>query len=213
MPVSNAFDGIDLNFRPRSYFRPVPLETHLLARIKGTRRKAAVQRLLDGRSGDGIEPWLSDSSLDDLHRQALERAHPAWMGGEYLPNLHGFEVEIARITLASVTQDVTAIYARRGSRRIHYRVADDYKGETLQGRTTRTSVHPLTLGEIERFFNEAWSLIEVLDMNFADFYGYDPDDLLQYAQVESDFYPQFSALCRKRIEIWAAQAKQRELRV
>ena len=34
--------GIDLSFRPRSYFWPLGLETHLLARIKGAERKAAL---------------------------------------------------------------------------------------------------------------------------------------------------------------------------
>ena len=34
--------GIDLTFRPESYFWPLGLETHLLARIKGAERKAAV---------------------------------------------------------------------------------------------------------------------------------------------------------------------------
>lgn len=64
---------------------------------------------------------------------------------------------IVRITIASVTQDVTCVYARRSKRRIHYRVVDEYENETLSGKTTRTSTHPLTLGELETFFNNAWS--------------------------------------------------------
>jgi hypothetical protein len=35
------------------------------------------------------------------------------MGGEYLPDLIPNEVEIARITIASTTQDVTCVYARQ----------------------------------------------------------------------------------------------------
>jgi hypothetical protein len=53
------------------------------------------------------------------------------MGGEYLPDLKQDEVEIARITIASTTQDVTSVFARRGKHRIYYRVVDEYGGETL----------------------------------------------------------------------------------
>ena len=36
--------GIDLDSRPNSYFWPKGLETHLLSRIKGAERKAALKR-------------------------------------------------------------------------------------------------------------------------------------------------------------------------
>ena len=42
------------------------------------------------------------------------------MGGEYLPALSQKEVMIASITIASTTQDVTSVYARRGKKRICY---------------------------------------------------------------------------------------------
>jgi hypothetical protein len=51
---------------------------------------------------------------------------------------------IAGITIASTTQDVTCVYARRGKNRIHYRVVDEYQGDTLSDRQARTSVRPLT---------------------------------------------------------------------
>ena len=38
------------------------------------------------------------------------------MGGEYLPDCDLNEVEIARITMASTTQDVTCVYAKRVAR-------------------------------------------------------------------------------------------------
>src|ERR1700680_1429675 len=61
-----------------------------------------------------------------------------------------------RITIASTTQDVTSVYACRGKYRIHYRVVDEYDGDTLSGRNTRTSARPLSLGELEAFFNGAF---------------------------------------------------------
>ena len=87
------------------------------------------------------------------------------MGGEYLPDQRRREVEIARITIASVTQDVTSIYARRTKHRIVYRVVDEYGGETLAEKNTRSSKQPLTLVQLADFFLGGWDLLQVLEMN------------------------------------------------
>jgi hypothetical protein len=81
------------------------------------------------------------------------------MGGEYLPDLKRNEVMIARITIASTTQDVTCVYARRGKDRITIVWWTSTKGKTLREKTTRTSNRPLTLGELESFFDRAWPII------------------------------------------------------
>ena len=200
--------GIDLTFRPSSYFWPLGLETHLLARIKGAERKAALKQLIDAKLLDEIPDFLAQSALSDGERQALGRIHPAFMGGEYLPDLLENEVAIARITIASTTQDVTSVYARRRKRRIYYRVVDEYEGETLSGKNTRTSTRPLSLGELEAFFNGAWSIFDVLAMNFGHS-GYDRDEMLDFVVgVESQFYPQISELYQRRIDAWAAPRRE-----
>src|SRR5688500_13870235 len=159
--------AIDLSFRPRSYFWPLEVETHLLARVKGQQRRTALQaRLAAERLGD-IPDFLAKSGLSESERQIIGQVDPAFMGGEYLPDLAQSEVEIARITIASVMQDVTSVFARRGKHRIYYRVVDEYGGETLSGATRRTSNNPLTMGQLETLFNGAWSIFDVLDMNFA----------------------------------------------
>ena len=196
--------GIDLAFRPPSYFWPLGLETHLLARIKGAERRATVQRLIDAGRLDEIPNGLLQSMLDEPVREALGRIHPAFMGGEYLPDLTSNEVSIARITIASTTRDVTSVYARRCKHRIHYRVVDEYQGDTLSEKRARTSTQSLTLGELETFFSGAWSLFDVLDSNFGDG-GYDLNQMLRFVvAVESEFYPQLGTLYKRRIEAWAA---------
>jgi hypothetical protein len=201
--------GIDLQFRPPSYFWPLGLETHLLASIKGAERKAALKRLIEAGRIDEIPGFLAQSALSERDRQALGRIHPAFMGGEYLPNLTHSEVEIARITIASTTQDVTSVYARRGKNRIRYRVVDEYDGDTLSGKNTRTSTRPLTLGELEGFLNGAWSIFDVLAMNFGHS-GYDRDEMLDFVVgVESQFYPQIGKLYERRIEAWAATRREK----
>jgi hypothetical protein len=200
-----AVPGIDLQFCPRSYFWPLSKETHLLSRIKGAERKVALQRMIDaGRVAD-IPDFLGASALSDADRQAAGRIHPAFMGGEYLPNVGREEVIIARATIASVTQDVTCIYARRGRSRIHYRVVDEYNGDTLTGKTTRTSTRPLSLGELEAFFNGAWSIFDVLEMNE---YQCDVEQSLGFVEgVESEFYPDLDRLYRLRITAWVEEQR------
>ena len=41
-----AVSGIDLSCRPRTYFGPVALETHLLARVAGQSRREVLRREL-----------------------------------------------------------------------------------------------------------------------------------------------------------------------
>jgi|ADurb_H2B_01_Slu_FD_contig_61_1160698_length_7021_multi_2_in_0_out_0_7 hypothetical protein len=53
------------------------------------------------------------------------------------------ELEIGRITIKSTTRDVVSMYARKGKSRIYYRVVDEYEGETLNEKRTRTSIRPL----------------------------------------------------------------------
>jgi len=177
--------------------------------IKGAERKAALLRQIEARGLDAIPAILAQSALSDEDRQTLGRIRPAFMGGEYLPNLASNEVMIARITIASVTQDVSCVYARRCKHRIHYRVVDEYQGDTLSGRTTRTSTRPLTLGELEAFFSGAWSIFDVLETNFGP-EGYDLNRMLEFVVgVESQFYPQIRELYRLRIEAWG-KARQTE---
>ena len=184
--------GVYLGFRPRSYFWPLGLETHLLARVKGAERKAALKQLIDAGRMDDIPGFLAHSKLSEVDRQALGRIHPAFMGGEYLPDLSQNEVMIASITIASTTQDVTSVYARRGKKRFYYRVVDEYGDETLSGRNTRTSTQPLTLAQLEKFFNGAWSIFHVLAMNFDD---YDLARMLGFVvRIESSFYLEIAAL-------------------
>ena len=124
---------IDLDYRPASYFWPHGLATHLLARVKGAARKAALKDLIDAGRLDEVPAFLAKSALSEAERRAIGRIHPALMGGEYLPDLDETAIEIARISIRSTTGDVTSLYARRGEGCIHYRVVDEYGGDTLTG--------------------------------------------------------------------------------
>ncbi len=162
--------AIDLAYRPESYFWAYDNNIKLASDIKGAERKAMYERAL--KSGDIhlANAIISEPELTHEQRKAQSGIHPSWMGGEYLPNREAQEVEIARITIASTTQDVTCVYAKRGSERIHYRVVDEYEGMTLEARS-RTSIRPLTLIELFDFFIKGWDLFCCLEANFSD-HGY-----------------------------------------
>ena len=78
---------------------------------------------------------------------------------------------------------------------ILYRVVDEYEGDTLTGPSEMTSDKALTVGEMADFFLEAWSLIDVLEMNFEG----DVKSALGFFTAKSEFYPDFDRLCRQRV--------------
>jgi hypothetical protein len=146
---------IDRAFRPASYWDPADPRTAVLRNIKGQNRRTVVARHLDLEPEHEAElhsTFLADE-LDQPDRAALGAIHPSWMGGEYLPDYLPGEVEIARIVLASVTQDVVSIRARRRGqdRRIQYRVLDEY-GSEFQF-SPRSSRRPLTQEELVRLLD------------------------------------------------------------
>ncbi|MGO8827730.1 MAG: hypothetical protein ACLQT5_00645 [Steroidobacteraceae bacterium] len=204
VPESTNLDGIDLHYRPTSYFWPISLEKHLLARVKGAERKALLKRLIVADRLDEIPEFLTRSALTEDERKAQAYIHPSLMGGEFLPDIGEQEVEIARITLRSVTQDVKSVYARREGGRIHYRVVDEYDGMTLSDRTHHISDQPLTLRELETFFDGAWNVYRSLDF-LIDEGNSDVESMLVFAAASSAFYPQLGELYERRIASWGRQ--------
>lgn len=147
---------------------------------------------------DAIPPVLLQPSLPAPLRSHFAAQHPSVMGGEYLPDLVAAEVEVARITIASTTQDVTCVYARQGKNCIILRVVDGYDDATLSGRAWRSAKQPLSLEQFVSFFLKAWDLFEALGMNF-EAGGYPEGQVYGFFRGSSDFYPDFDGLLRRRV--------------
>jgi len=104
--------------------------------------------------------------------------------------------DIANIQIDSTLSDITIVYAHLDGSTIRYRVEDEYGGSTLTGETTECeSVEPLTLGELDAFFLDAWPLLEVLERNFES----DTKGMLGFFRGYSDFYPDFDRLLRQHV--------------
>jgi hypothetical protein len=194
--------SLNLQFRPNTYFWAGELGISLLSDIKGAnRRRIAQHALQDDQSGD-IAPELLAHALQEDERRFIGRLHPSFMGGEYLPSTRKQEVEIARITIASTTQDVTCVYARPLGKRISYRIVDEYNGDTITGCQTRTSTKPLSLAELVAFFLQGWDLLGCLDYNFCDD-GYPRDEVHGFVvDASSSFYSEFEAAITNEIDAW-----------
>jgi hypothetical protein len=170
--------------------------------IKGAERRKLYEKALQAEVPELIDSELLQHALPDEHRQAQGRIHPAYMGGEYLPSSRAGEVEIARITIASTTQDVTCVYARKVGQRIHYRVVDEYSGDTLDGLGHRTSLRPLTLTQLTDFFLKTWNLLSCLDVNFES-HAYPRDEVHGFiVDASSSFYAEFDSLIHAHVDEW-----------
>jgi hypothetical protein len=197
--MSHTRFDLDLSFRPSSYFWPIAHETHVIAAIKGERRRNAIRNAIDSNTETPLDRYYSTPVLKQEDRIALGRLHPSFMGGEYLPNRNETEVEIARINIDSTTSDVTCVYAKTGKNRIYYRVVDEYSGDTLTDKKARTSLKPLTLADLIQFFLTAWPLQDVLEGNDLDLEG-----AQNFVHPSSEIYPQFGAAIRTKIDGWYA---------
>ena len=189
--------GYDLDFRPGSYFLHREAAPALLQDIKGEQRRAMARDALE--SGREIDPRFYGEDAPPSVQNLMERVDPRWMGGEYLPDYLPGEVEIARIVLASVTQDVVSVRARRrrSGQRILYRVVDEY--ETPIDFAPRSSAKPLSFGQLV-------TLVDSIDLGRDGGEGRTyleetlhgmPDSTLDvmvdFVTVESLFYPGLGA--------------------
>ncbi|MGB4560048.1 MAG: hypothetical protein WBI20_15150 [Burkholderiaceae bacterium] len=200
--MGNYTSGLDLQYRPASYFWAKEKGIGLLSDIKGAERRRIYANALKADDAQSLPPELTQDVLSEKDRRDLGRFHPAFMGGEYLPTRKSVEVEIARITIASTTQDVTCVYARQVGQRIHYRVVDEYEGDTLKGEGIRTSIQPLELQELVDFFLASWDLIGCLDCNFEDD-GHPRSEIHDFiVDASSSFYAEFDDLVRARVDEW-----------
>lgn len=204
-----AVDGIDLDFRPASYWDPTDPLSAITRNIKGQRRREMARDFIVGNAAERLGPIASDLLEDEVSegtREFLGRIHPQWMGGEYLPRYRRGEVEIARIALRSTTGDVISFRARRwqpGSR-ILYRVVDEY--QTNYTVTRKSSSEPLSLRELIAFIDsvereEGHGLLPQLPF-VESFIEHNADGDVDFVRLESTDYPMLGTYYEQRVAAW-----------
>jgi len=94
-PAVPEVPGIDLSFRPHSYFLPPEVDVRHLAHVAGQVRREVARELLAAGEEDLPTEFLAEL-LDEETRTLFGQMHPMCMGGEYLPPLKPTEIAIAR---------------------------------------------------------------------------------------------------------------------
>lgn len=202
----------DLDYRPESYWDTDGLITGLWANIKGDARRAVVKALVSSGNLDQLNLEDLADSLSDEQRRAAGALHPSLMGGEYLPDYLPGEVEIARISMDSITRDVIAIRAMPVGRRIYYRAVDEYQRDIRLERTW--SLKPLTLRGLIRLVDRAnyasecrGLVIGFLDFS-ADCHG-EAEPYRDFLTIDSELYPELGGWYDERVEEWYWRWKRR----
>ena len=200
------FPSIDYSYRPLSYWDVANLD-QLVANIKGSERKKIALRLIREERLDEAKDFILDDSLSEEERVDVGKVHPALMGGEYLPDCSRGEVEIARVTMASTTQDVISIRAFPKRGRIFYRVQDEY--ESVFEFEPSSSKLPLSLLQ----------LIHLIDSGDSDELGPIGLGIIQiqfdcseepveffadFMEFTSEFYPELNEHYRLATQQWVA---------
>jgi len=128
---------------------------------------------------------------------------------DFLPEREGGEVEIALISLASVTGDVISIRARRWGRRIAYRIVDEY--DTHFRFKPKSSMQPLSMGELVALIDGATGHLDGDAKGLTSAYrsynldGCDAADLVDFVTISSPFYPELQAYYAEEAREWLAE--------
>ena len=192
-------EKFDLDFRPRSYWGPQSLSAYFGSHITGELRRRAAKNETDSGSDLSVP---CEPSLDSTTRSVQASIHPWLMGGEYLPPLRPEDVEIARITLRSVTMDVFSIRAQRSRDRIYYRLVDEYMEQEPPERFVvkpKWSKKPLTMLQVISIIDENGLIDDFRDLNFD---GSNVDEIFDFATASSEFYPNLANYYDAQNESW-----------
>lgn len=185
---------IDLNYRPESYFLSQTAEEQLLTQVKGDVLRQELRESLHAGEHERVRQLITGETSMPALNKMLERMHPRYMGGNYLPDMEPGEVEIGRIAIDSTTHDVVAAYAKQGRHDIHYRIVDEYEG-SLNEPTEAHTLQPMTLSEFAGFFLQAYPVALSVCDNFPD----DLEEGLEFVHAESPFYPEFDTVVRQHV--------------
>ena len=77
---------VNIQYRPKTYFRPEKLEKYLLSQVKGAVMRKKLKALIDAGRHSELRHLVDDVAFSVADRKILESIHPMFMGGNYLPD-------------------------------------------------------------------------------------------------------------------------------
>jgi hypothetical protein len=197
--------AIDLEYRPATYFGPNSSQTVLLARVLGFERRELIRQSIE--HGIEVPAPILRSRLSQSLRDYFVSLGPTYLGGEFLPALRPGEIEIARVSLATVTADQISVRATRQRRGIRYRIVDEFgEGAAECPVVPEASEHPLTLEELVGLIDGARDKGGLVVGHLADHAASSPTvgELLSFVRADSEFYPDLHKYFVGRVAAWVA---------
>lgn len=208
----SLYKPIDYLFRPSSYWDPQDLR-QLVANIKGAERKKKALELLEQGQLDQANEFILADTLSAEDREMAGRIDPTFMGGEFLPDYYPGEVEIARVTVASMTEDVTSVRAYPKGKQIGYRVLNEYN--SVFEIRPEISEQPLSLQELIDLIETGESDnmgpfgLRTLDINLEC--GVSPAEYFaEFMDFSSEYYPELSQHFWFATQRWLMQNRNKE---
>ena len=195
----NSHDELnfDFNYQPTSYWPQSRTPEQLLANIKGEVRRGIARGILQNEGFVGLKEFLSREELNESDRVLWGRVDPACMGGEYLSSLQEGKVEIARISLNSITYDQISIRAKQVNNEIRYSVVNKYDCEAPK--LPPVTHRPLKLGElismIDAFHDQDFYAPYGIMRGFWEETLEGTEDILEamsFATISSAYYPELA---------------------
>jgi hypothetical protein len=172
----------DIHYRPASYWMPV-----------------------DAGGPDACRPSGKEPTFSIRRRPSFD------LGREFLPAREREEVEIALVSLASVTGDLISIRARPSGRRIVYRIEDEY-GTNFRF-YPKHSVQPLSLGELIALIDYASGHLDGAGEGLTNAYrdynldGCDAEYLVDFVTVNSAHYAALRPYYEEDARAWLARVR------
>lgn len=187
MPIESEYD---FDFRPKTYWVPEDLYTHLMSTIKGEERRKDVQAILESGRINELQEWLTSSAITDEERAILERVYNSYEG----------EVEIASILMRSTFADFIWFQAQPSGKGIRYSIHADYDPEAIFECEPQQSAEPLTMGEMISMIDHMGFIEERRYFHVED--RNDPEEMVDFFTVSSAFYPGLSAYYENEAVEW-----------
>jgi hypothetical protein len=133
------------------------------------------------------------------------------LGKEFLRELRENEVEIARLEMASTTQDVYSIIASPTKNRILYHIEDEYETDFWPG--IKSSKEPLTFKKLIKLIDSTstpdhdYIFGAARDYNYEDSYDKNPEDYSHFESLDSRFYPELYEYYELQNDLWLIEKK------
>ena len=210
--MEKTSSALEPEWRPATYWQPLPSDEDLIARIKGARRRELLRDALATGNFAGIDPSVLRETLSVGERRALLQGHPQLALGEYLPELEDSdlpegEVEIARLYLASGIGNTISVRARRVGTEMLLRAVDEFED--------RLSITP---DRLDRPFTntELLAAVKTLEWRGPLAYGEvywtreleaegDVERAAEFISGDSEIYPAFAGYVDGDNQDWLAE--------